>query len=176
MSPRATDSGRTAGREPPAVLPLQGEPHRLEVRAAPLRASRIVHIDGVIWVLLGEGERRGTGELLGGWMRVLARRVILQRLQELAARHGYRYRRVFIRNQRTRWGSCSTRGSLSFNFRLVMAPPEVLDYVILHELVHLEVPNHSARFWARLAALCPGFRDHRRWLRRQERYLMNVIP
>jgi len=156
------------------VLPLRGLPHRVEVRVAPLGRSRVVRADGTIWVLMAPGERRGPDELLGAWLRAEARRVIVARVAELAERHRFRYGRIFVRAQRTRWGSCSSRGNLSFNFRLILVPPEILDYVILHELAHLRVPNHSARFWRLVETLCPDYRSRLRWLRLRERRLMQL--
>ena len=76
-----------------------------------------------------------------------------------------KYRRIRIGGQRTLWGSCSPRGTLSFNWRLVLAPPEVLDYVVVHELCHLRVPNHSRRFWALVERHRPHWRQQRHWLR-----------
>jgi predicted metal-dependent hydrolase len=81
-----------------------------------------------------------------------------------APRLGVSFARIAIRDQRTRWGSCSSRGTLSFNWRLVLAPPDVLDYVVVHELCHLREPNHSPRFWQLVAAARPGYRSQRRWL------------
>ncbi len=74
------------------------------------------------------------------------------------------YKRIEIRDQRTRWGSCSTRGTLSFNWRLVLAPYDVLDYVVVHELCHLREPNHSHRFWRLVETRRPAWREHRDWL------------
>ncbi|MEA2129684.1 MAG: hypothetical protein QOJ85_2575, partial [Solirubrobacteraceae bacterium] len=71
-----------------------------------------------------------------------------------------------IRNQRTRWGSCSTTGAMSFNWRLLLAPEPVLDYVVWHEACHLLVMDHSPDFWALVRRHCPGYENHRRWLRR----------
>ncbi|MPN53172.1 hypothetical protein SDC9_200836 [bioreactor metagenome] len=71
-----------------------------------------------------------------------------------------------IRDQRTRWGSCSSKGTLSFNWRLVMTPPTILQYVVIHELAHLTVPNHSAEFWGRVAAFYPDYKKARLWLKK----------
>jgi predicted metal-dependent hydrolase len=82
------------------------------------------------------------------------------------ARAGTSYARLTIRGQRTRWASCSTTGAMSFNWRLLLAPAPVLDYVIEHEVCHLEVMDHSPRFWALLESRVPEWRAHAAWLRR----------
>ena len=79
-----------------------------------------------------------------------ARRKIIARLSQLAKQHGFSYKKVSIRNQRTRWGSCSAKGNISLNIKLVALPQELADYVILHELVHTRVHNHSRKFWQEL--------------------------
>jgi predicted metal-dependent hydrolase len=96
--------------------------------------------------------------------RVAARELVTMVLDEEAAALGVTYGRVQIRDQRTRWGSCSSRGTLSFNWRLALAPLEVLDYVVVHELCHLREPNHSPRFWRLVASRRPGWRRQRDWL------------
>jgi predicted metal-dependent hydrolase len=88
------------------------------------------------------------------------------RAWELSAETGVDVKQVTVRNQRTRWGSCSAGGTISLNWRLVQAPESVRDYIIYHELMHRREMNHSARYWARVAAVCPGWRDAERWLKR----------
>lgn len=88
------------------------------------------------------------------------------RTWELAAETGVDVRHVTVRNQRSRWGSCSAGGTISLNWRLVQTPEAVRDYIIYHELMHLREMNHSARFWARVAEVCPGWREAERWLKR----------
>jgi len=87
------------------------------------------------------------------------------RTWELAAVTGVDVRHVTVRNQRARWGSCSASGTISLNWRLVQTPEFVRDYIIFHELMHLREMNHSARFWARVEEVCPGWRDAERWLK-----------
>ena len=87
------------------------------------------------------------------------------RVQSLAAGQGLSVSRITVRNQRTRWGSCSRRGTLSLNWRLIQAPSFVSDYVILHELMHLRQMNHSARFWREVGGACPDYRNAERWLK-----------
>jgi hypothetical protein len=85
--------------------------------------------------------------------------------RELPVRHGFTVGRITIRDQRSRWGSCSPNGSISLNWRLVLMPDHVRDYVLLHELAHLRVPNHSRRFWRLMSELCPAWQEARCWLR-----------
>ncbi|MHB8470782.1 MAG: M48 family metallopeptidase [Gaiellaceae bacterium] len=97
--------------------------------------------------------------------RRAAREVVAMLAEEEAVELGVRYERIEIRDQRTRWGSCSTRGTLSFNWRLVLAPFEVLDYVVVHEVCHLREANHSRRFWQLVESRRPDWRVQRDWLR-----------
>ncbi|MDX6720939.1 MAG: hypothetical protein QOJ63_3193 [Solirubrobacteraceae bacterium] len=99
------------------------------------------------------------------WFRRAARDEIAPRLDGAVAALRCEYSALTIRNQRTRWGSCSSTGAMSFNWRLLLAPEPVLDYVVWHEACHLRVMDHSARFWELLRRHCPDYREHRRWLR-----------
>ena len=108
--------------------------------------------------------------------RTAAREVVSALAEEQSERIGVEYRRIRIGGQRTRWGSCSPRGTLSFNWRLVLAPLEVLDYVVVHELCHLRVPNHSRRFWALVERHCPHWRQQRDWLREHGPELLAFRP
>jgi predicted metal-dependent hydrolase len=91
---------------------------------------------------------------------------VAPRLDRACAQVGASYSRLEIRSQRTRWASCSRSGTMSFNWRLLLAPEPILDYVVWHEVCHLEVMDHSRRFWALLGERFPGYREPRRWLRR----------
>jgi hypothetical protein len=105
-------------------------------------------------------------------VRRLASIELPHRLQRLSARHDVAVSRVTIRDQRTRWGSCSPGGRISLNWRLVQMPEHVCDYVLLHELMHLRVRNHSARFWRQVAAVCPEYERARAWLREHREVLL----
>jgi predicted metal-dependent hydrolase len=83
--------------------------------------------------------------------RAVARRIIAQRLETLAQRHGFSYQRLFVRSQKTRWGSCSMQNNINLNVHLICLPSELMDYVILHELVHTRIKDHSIQFWNCLA-------------------------
>lgn len=96
--------------------------------------------------------------------RRLARALVTETAETEAPRIGVRYRRIAIRDTSSRWGSCSSTGSLSFSWRLALAPRRILDYVVVHELCHLVHHDHSRRFWATLEAARPGYREERDWL------------
>ncbi len=106
------------------------------------------------------------------WYRRAARAEIAPRLERACALAGSSYTKLTIRGQRTRWASCSRTGAMSFNWRLLLAPEEVLDYVVWHEVCHLEVMDHSPRFWALLERWCPDYREQSRWLRRHGQTLV----
>ena len=98
-------------------------------------------------------------------LRQLAAKELPARVRELAAAHQIRYFRVSVRNQKSRWGSCSRRGTISLNWRLIQAPGWVRDYIILHELAHRRHMNHSDRFWREVARLCPDYPAAERWVK-----------
>lgn len=108
--------------------------------------------------------------------RLAVRELVRMLAEEEAPELGVEYARIEIRDQRTRWGSCSTRGTLSFNWRLVLAPFEVLDYVVVHELCHLRQPNHSRRFWRLVETRRPDWRVQRDWLNEHGPELLAFRP
>ena len=133
----------------------------LALRPEPGRTR--VHRRGDV-LLVPAGEARAAA--VERWYRRAALREITPRLDRAAAALDASYSSLSIRNQRTRWGSCTEAGALSFNWRLLLAPEPVLDYVVWHEACHLRVLDHSPRFWALVRRHCPDYQQHRRWLRR----------
>lgn len=97
-------------------------------------------------------------------LRERAKSVLAQRTAYYARQVGVTYGRITVRDQKTRWGSCSQTGNLNFNFRLILAPLEVLDYVVVHELCHRRQMNHSAQFWQEVAQVLPDYRKRKAWL------------
>ena len=157
----------------------QARPRSLLVRGSE-RAVRVVaenttrgyglcHEEGaevIVRVPLGRNDvATRTIEL---WLRRLARSDLQTVLASRARQMKLKFGRVFVMNQRTRWGGCSSRHNLSFSWRLIMAPPEVLDYLAVHELAHLVEPKHSTRFWLTVRSFCPDFEAYRNWLRDNE--------
>ncbi len=116
-----------------------------------------------------------TREELEGFARQ-ALEVIPRRTAYYADIMGVSYGRITIRNQHTRWGSCSSAGNLNFNCLLALAPPEVLDYVVVHELSHRREMNHSDRFWNQVEAVLPDYRERRKWLKENGGALIRRLP
>jgi predicted metal-dependent hydrolase len=147
------------------AVPYLGE--LLQVRTEPAR-TRVHRRGAELWAPAG-AERQPA---LERWYRRAARTEIAYRLEQACALAGSPYSKLTIRGQRTRWASCSRTGAMSFNWRLLLAPEEVLDYVVWHEVCHLQVMDHSPRFWALLEGFCPDYREQSRWLRRHGQTLV----
>jgi predicted metal-dependent hydrolase len=142
------------------TVPYLGQ--TLRVRPEPRRMR--VHRRGEELLVPGDPAERSAA--LERWYRRAAHAEIAPRLDRACAAAGLSYSRLTIRGQRTRWASCSRSGAMSFNWRLLLAPEPVLDYVVWHEVCHLEIMDHSPRFWALLGSHWPNYREHLRWLRR----------
>ena len=105
-------------------------------------------------------------QLFEAWFKEQARFYLSSRLKEIARKKGFKYRKFRLSSARTRWGSCSAKGTISLVWRLMMAPPEIIDYLIIHELAHTKEKNHSRAFWRLVEELLPDYRERRRWLRK----------
>ncbi len=150
-----------AGTSPAEVRRVLAEKKRWMVEQ---RASQVPQL-GLEKLAIDELQARGH-----------ARQIITALAEEGAEQIGVTFERIRIAGQRTLWGSCSPRGTLSFNWRLVLAPLEVLDYVVVHELCHLRVPNHSRAFWSLVERQRPRWRDQRKWLRTHGPELLAFTP
>ena len=154
------------------TLPYLGQEHHVEIRQEPGRGQATRMPDAaVVKVRMPQPTIDAARRVLQRWYRAEALHWCTERTTVWGERLGVTWTQVAIRNQRTRWGSCSARGSLSFNYRLVMAPLPVLDYVIVHELAHRREMNHSARFWGLVAAHVPDYRHALGWLKRHGAFL-----
>lgn len=99
-------------------------------------------------------------------LRAAARSIVSERLEHFNQHYGLEYKKVFIKNQKTRWGSCSSKKNLNFNYRIAILPPELQDYLVVHELCHLQEMNHGANFWSLVGEQIPNYRECRNELRK----------
>ncbi len=157
------------GRPPLVVVPRgtsEREIRRLVERHADwIRRRQSLRVTTLTLASISESEGRRE-----------ARRVVTDVAESEAARLGLTYASIQIRDQRTRWGSCSPSGTLTFNWRLVLAPHAVLDYVVVHELCHLREANHGAGFWRLVEQARPDYKVPRAWLRRHGHELLAYAP
>lgn len=150
---------------PGAIAPVRGVPHLIvwqaDARAVPELAA---HPDGGMMILTG-GDQRHVPRRVQDFLRREATRDLAEAVQRHASALGVQARSITLRDQRTRWGSCTSAGRLNFSWRLIMAPPSVLDYLAAHEVCHLREMNHSERFWSLVYRLCPGTDEAEAWLK-----------
>jgi predicted metal-dependent hydrolase len=146
------------------VFPLRGVPHRITHRSD-MRGTTWIEADTDAGPLLCvAGYAPHVGRRVGDFLRREARRDLEAASRRFAAELGVRARRVTVRDQASRWGSCSTAGALSYSWRLILAPTFVLEYLAAHEVAHLVEMNHSARFWRLVARVCPDHERAKAWL------------
>lgn len=153
---------QTAPSEAPGVgttLPFRGQPVTLTRGRA-----RVVQIAGDQMLLPPQSPDRDTIRV-EAFLKEAARAALVAASDHYAAKVGRQYGRITLRDTRSRWGSCSSRGNLSYSWRLIMAPPEVLDYVAAHEVSHLVHMDHSRAFWMQVEAIFPNYKAPRTWLR-----------
>tara|TARA_B100000519_G_C14089490_1_gene365598 strand:- start:112 stop:804 length:693 start_codon:yes stop_codon:yes gene_type:complete len=145
-----------------AIIPIRGEDHRIIHRG---KGHGIVRGTDKSLSVFGRPEH--LARRLKDWLKRQAREDINPLVGAKSAKLGKRAGRISIRDQKTRWGSCSANGNLSFNWRLILAPPFVLEYVVAHEVAHLAEHNHSKAFWRHVCELTEFERDGRKWLRHE---------
>lgn len=136
---------------------LNRDTNRRRMRVELEEDIMVLHTPGIDEAFLREG--------LEGWYMKQAHMIFLVRVMHYQQITGGRVNQIHIRDQKTRWGSCSSLHNLNFNWRLVMAPPEVLDYVVVHELCHLSHMNHSREFWEMVGSVMPEYPERKKWLK-----------
>ncbi|MDD2251326.1 MAG: M48 family metallopeptidase, partial [Candidatus Cloacimonetes bacterium] len=115
--------------------------------------------------LTGESRKQVVKETLIKWYRQCFTEVVEERIEKYSLYLSVSPRKVVVKDQKTRWGSCSEKGNINLNWRLVMAPIEIIDYVVVHELCHLRIMNHSKDFWNLIESILPNYRESRGWLK-----------
>lgn len=152
---------------PGQVIPVEGN----ELTLIPA-TGRGVRVEGDH--LMVPGDPATAGPRVAAWLKVLARDRLASASTRYAGLVNRRYASLALRDTRSRWGSCSPDGRLMYSWRLIMAPPAVLDYVAAHEVAHLAQMNHSPAFWAEVARLMPDYAPHRAWLKREGGALQSI--
>jgi hypothetical protein len=137
-----------------------GEQYPLKITS---RTYPVLELDGAF--ILAKKFQSRAKEVFINWYREETRQIVNHLIAAYQIQYGFKINGVRITSARTRWGSCTTKGNLNFTYRLSMAPYSVVEYVVLHELVHLKVPNHSQRFWDEVARINPGYQKSRTWLK-----------
>lgn len=150
-------------------LPVAGAEVEITVVDGPRRAPRLA--DGRLIVSGPGAPGFQVGPRIAAFLKARARDALVPAAERYAGMLGRRPAAVSLRDPRSRWGSCSARGRLSFSWRLAMAPPEVLDYVAAHEAAHLVEMSHATRYWEVVEQILPDYRRHRAWLKREGRKL-----
>jgi len=141
-----------------------GQEYVLDVRLSEGRAGMVGLVEDKIVLFTRTAESAVIQKILNDWYDKQAKTVISKRVRYYAEQMGEIYGRIIIKSQKKRWGSCSSARNLNFNRRLIMAPPEVLDYVVVHELCHLRQMNHSKEFWKEVEVVLPNYKLHKKWL------------
>ena len=155
---------------------FQGRPTPVRIETVAKHSGNKILFDGRQLVLQqGANSETPLARSLENWLRKQARQEIQKLLTPVTARLKRSPHRIYVMGQRTKWGNCSAKKNLSFNWRLVLAPELVLRYFISHEVVHLAVPNHSPRFWLTVQSICPEAQRARQWLRGNSHRLLEDI-
>lgn len=159
---RLAAHGGSVKLTPGSAIPLRGIDH--EIRHVPTLRGTVTS-DPVNAVIHVPGEASHVARRLADWLKRSAREELLAASRKYAGHMGVEFRRLTIRDQRSRWGSCSAAGDLSYSWRLILTPPHVLDYVAAHEVAHLKHMDHGPRFWRLVLTHCPAARDAKQWLK-----------
>lgn len=156
-----------------ASILFLGQPYILKISQAAAENSVTIS-DNTILVNISPNSSRKSDctVVLESWYKKTAADILIDKTNYWSLRLGVSPVKINIKNQKTRWGSCSSRGSINYNWRIVMAPPAVINYLVIHELSHLIVPNHGREFWKAVEKYCPNFKISRNWLKVNGQLLM----
>ncbi len=158
-----------AGRElrSGSRIPYLGQKLKI-VKSQLLTVPESIRLDGDQLLINLNNHKIKLSLVVEWWYRQQAEKLIKKKVAELCPRLRVSCNRIVIKGAKTRWGSCSRKGNVNFNWKLMMVPEPVLDYVVIHELCHLKEMNHSSKFWQLVGEHCPEWRKHRQWLKNHE--------
>ncbi len=153
---------------PGSLIPYRGESLTLNIRREAISQRSVIWEETQLNVLLkNEDDEKQLRTQLLLWYQTQAREKIIESIYRFQMQLGVSAKRISIRNQKQRWGSCNSKHHLNFNWRLILAPPQVLDYVVVHELSHIAHLNHSSKFWKKVESVLPSHKEQRRLLRQK---------
>lgn len=162
-----------------AQLLYQGKPYTLQVLLGADKPEIELTTDEIIVRQPSDSSRSDVSFLTKGivkaWLLDQAGKLFFEKTRYWATVIGVRPARITIKDQKTRWGSCSSLGNINYNWRIIMAPPPVADYLIIHELCHMRVPNHSAKFWQQVSLFSPEYQSCRKWLTENSQLLSRIF-
>jgi predicted metal-dependent hydrolase len=169
---------RRAAKKAVNHILLRGIPTPVRIATVPdkRRQNRVIYVNEQIVIERGAESHTPPLRSLENWLRREARRDIENQLRAITTKLNRRTNRIYVMDQRTKWGNCSRKRNLSFNWRLIMAPSHVLNYIVTHEAVHLVEPYHSPKFWLLLRSHCPRFETARQWLWTHAADLTHSVP
>jgi predicted metal-dependent hydrolase len=156
------------------LIPYLGNIFRIDILDCNGENENITLSQNKLVVTLKPG-LNGLTSLIEGWYRIQAKRILKEKVDRYSNIMVVDYNRIYLKDQKTLWGSCSEKGNLNFNWRLITTPEPVIDYVVIHELAHLKEMNHSRKFWQIVAGYCPEWQQHRKWLREHTAELGNFL-
>ena len=160
-------------------LPFRGNELNIKITKSPFAQTRLMQKGDTLNISLSslcQTERERTNEVceqIMTWYKAQARRYFTQEVELAKSKYNFTYKDISIKDTVSRWGSCSTQKNFNFNWRLVMAPPEILTYVVSHEIAHLTYMDHSKEFWALVAQRFPKYKEAKLWLNKNGSNLLN---
>lgn len=161
------------------AIPFRGELLPARALFSPFASSRIFYRQNQLQISISALVAKDKTlkfylvQQVNAWLKAQARRAFCEEVECQKQQHGFAYKAVSLKDTRSRWGSCSSMGNLNFNWRLIMAPPSVLSYVVTHETAHLQHLNHSGDFWKLVSVRCPNYQHAKSWLQTNGASLMN---
>ncbi len=151
--------------DPLQRLLVRGIPHKVVLKTGRRKRGGVEIEDGVLYVDTLDGSEEVSVSVIEKWLIKLAKEELEEKVQEISRKTGIGFKRIFFRNQRTRWGSSSGLGNISLNWRIIMIPPAVRDYLIIHELCHQRHLNHSPAYWRLVKHYFPDYKKAEAWLK-----------
>ena len=142
-----------------------GKNYNLQIIKNSRKIPKVFFKDSRFYIETSDSDQYGIRKAMEKWYRKKADRIISDRVEVYIHKIGKRPNIVKVKEQKRRWGSCTSKGNLYFNWRCIMAPPAVIDYIVVHEMSHLAHPNHSRRFWDKVGSVFPKSKKRRKWLK-----------